>query len=92
MILGGNTMAAPNFVYTISCVAKMLGEPEGWLDELASMNLEPEDGCLRIIDDHDVPAEQLISVTAFTDAGIEALRELVAEAKRQFGGASVPDR
>jgi hypothetical protein len=25
----------------------------------------------------------LVSVTAFTDAGIEALKELVAEAKRQ---------
>jgi hypothetical protein len=78
-------MAAPSFVYTISCVAKMLGEPEHWLDELASMNLEPEDGCLGIIDDLDVPAERLVSVTAFTDAGIDALKELVAEAKRQSG-------
>jgi hypothetical protein len=26
-------MAAPSSVYTISCVAKMLGEPEDWLDE-----------------------------------------------------------
>ena len=85
-------MATPRFVYTISCVAKMLGESEGWLDELASMNLEPEDGCLRIIADLDVPSEQLIAVTAFTDTGIEALRELVAEAKRQSGAASVPDR
>ncbi|WP_233411908.1 hypothetical protein [Paraburkholderia kururiensis] len=64
---------APSFVHLMSCVAKMLGEPEDWLDELASMNLEPEDGCLGIIDDLDVPAEQLVSVTAFTDAGIEAL-------------------
>jgi hypothetical protein len=36
-------MAAPSYVYTISCVAKILGEPADWLDELASMNLEPED-------------------------------------------------
>ncbi|WP_028215712.1 hypothetical protein [Paraburkholderia mimosarum] len=79
-------MATPSFVYTISCVAKMLGEPQDWLDELASMNLEPEDGCLGIIDNLDVPAEQLVSVTAFTDAGIEALKELVAEAKRPSGG------
>lgn len=78
-------MAAPSFVYTIACVAKMLGEPEDWLDELATMNLGPEDGCLGIIDDLDVPSEQLVSVTAFTDAGIEALKELVAEAKRQSG-------
>lgn len=75
-------MAAPSFIHLMSCVAKMLGEPEDWLDELASMNLEPEDGCLGIIDDLDVPAEQLVSVTAFTDAGIEALKELVAEVKR----------
>jgi hypothetical protein len=60
-------MAAPTFVYTIACVAKMLGEPEDWLDELANANLGPTDGC-RIIGDLDVPAEQLVSVTAFTDA------------------------
>ncbi|REG48421.1 hypothetical protein B0G80_4637 [Paraburkholderia sp. BL6669N2] len=85
-------MAAPSFVYTISCVAKMLGEPVDWLDELATLNLEPEDGCLGIIDDLDVPAEQLVSVTAFTDAGIEALKELVAEAKRQSGGTGSAGR
>jgi hypothetical protein len=71
-------MAAPSFVYTISCVAKMLGEPEDWLEELASMNLEPEDGCLGIIDDLDVPAEQLATVTAFTNAGIEARSDSLA--------------
>jgi hypothetical protein len=38
-------MAAPSFVYTITCVAKMLGEPEDWLEQLASTNLEPTDGC-----------------------------------------------
>jgi len=85
-------MAAPSIVYTISCVAKMLGEPKDWLDELASMNLEPEDGCLGIIHDLDVPAEQLVPVTAFTDAGIEALKELVAEAKRQSGGTGSAGR
>jgi hypothetical protein len=56
------------------------------------MNLEPEDGCLGIIDDLDVPAEQLASVTAFTDAGIEALKELVAEAKRESGGTGSAGR
>jgi hypothetical protein len=87
-----NTMAAPGFVYTISCVAKMLGEPADWLDELATLNLEPEDGCLGIIDNLDVPAEQRVSITAFTDAGIESLRELVAEAKRQSGGTGSAGR
>lgn len=80
-------MAAPRFVYTISCVAKMLGELENWLNELASMNRDPQDGCLGIINDLDFPSEQLISVAAFTDAGMEVLKELVAEAKRQPGGA-----
>ncbi|MDR5785433.1 hypothetical protein P9281_02555 [Caballeronia sp. LP003] len=75
-------MSAPSHVYTISCVAKMLNEPEEWLEELANMNLEPEDGCLGVIDDLDVPPDEVISITAFTDAGIEALKELVADAKR----------
>lgn len=85
-------MAAPRFVYTLSCVAKMLGEPEDWLEELASRNLEPEDGCLGIIDDLDVPAEQLVSLTAFTDAGVEALKELVAEMKQRSGGTGSAGR
>lgn len=79
-------MSAPFHVYTISCVAKMLNEPEEWLEELANMNLEPEDGCLGVIDDLDVPPDEVISITAFTDAGIEALKELVADAKRADGG------
>jgi len=79
-------MSAPSHVYTISCVAKMLNEPEEWLEELANMNLEPEDGCLGVIDDLDVPPGEVISITAFTDAGIEALKELVADAKRADGG------
>ncbi|SAL01275.1 hypothetical protein AWB77_06313 [Caballeronia fortuita] len=75
-------MSAPSHVYTISCVAKMLHEPGEWLEELANVNLEPEDGCLGVIDDLDVPPDEIISITAFTDAGIEALKELVADAKR----------
>ena len=74
-------MGAPAYVYTISCVAQMLDEPEEWLQELANSSLEPEDGCLGVINDLNVPADELIAVTAFTDAGIEALRELVADAK-----------
>ena len=33
-------MAAPAYVYTIACVAVMLGEPEAWLEEIALMNLD----------------------------------------------------
>ncbi|SAK99178.1 hypothetical protein AWB76_07666 [Caballeronia temeraria] len=79
-------MSAPAYVYTISCVAKMLGEPEEWLEELASVNLQPEDGRLGVIDDFDVPPDEIVSVTAFTDAGIEALKELVADVKRGDSG------
>lgn len=79
-------MLAPPHVYTISCVAKMVNEPEEWLEELANMDLEPEDGCLGVIDDLDVPPDEVISITAFTDAGIEALKELVADAKRAVFG------
>jgi len=74
-------MAVPSYVYTISCVAKMLGEPEVWLQELAWINLQPEDGCLGVIDHLPSDGEELCAVTAFTDAGIEALRELVADAR-----------
>ena len=76
-------MAAPSFVYTISCVAKMLGEPEAWLEDIALMNLCPEDGCLDVIDNLDCGPDEVMSVTAFTDAGIEALKEAVADARRK---------
>lgn len=79
-------MAAPSYVYTISCVARMLGEPEDWLQELALVNLEPEDGCLGIIDNLDSGPDGLLVITAFTDAGIEALREAATDARQRGEG------
>jgi hypothetical protein len=38
-------VAAISHVFTISRVAEMLGEDEGWLNEI-SVELDPEDGCL----------------------------------------------
>jgi hypothetical protein len=38
-------MAAPSSVFTIALVARMLGEDEALLDDIAT-NMEPEDGCL----------------------------------------------
>lgn len=70
-------MAAPSHVFTIARVARMLGEDEAWLEEIA-MEMEPEDGRLWIWDlddDH--------QVTAFTPFGVECLKELVEEYKRQ---------
>ena len=75
-------MAAPAYVYTIACVAVMLGEPEAWLEEIALMNLEPEDGCLQIVANLGTDGEESNTLTAFTEAGIEALREAIAEVKQ----------
>jgi hypothetical protein len=68
-------MAAPSFVFTIARLAEMLGEDEEWLHELASQ-LEPEDGCLWVYDTDD--REML----AFTERGVESLKELIAHQKR----------
>lgn len=75
-------MAATSYVYTISYVAKMLGEPEAWLEEIALTDLEPEDGCVGVIDHDDPDTDELVAITAFTSEGIEALKEAVAEARK----------
>ena len=64
-------MAAPSCVFTIARVAIMLDEDEAWLEEIA-LEMEPEDGCLRICD-----VDDDISVTAFTPFGLERLKELI---------------
>jgi hypothetical protein len=76
-------MAAPSYVYSISCVAKMLSKSEAWLEEIALMNLDPEDGCLGVIDNLDSGPNEVIAVAAFTNAGIEALKDVVADARRK---------
>jgi len=64
-------MAAPSYVYTIRRVARMLNEDVDRLEEIA-LNMEPEDGCLSVLDlDDDV------STTAFTADGVENLKELL---------------
>ena len=72
-------MAAVAAVFTIGYVAKMLGEGEGWLHEL-SISMFPEDGCLRV---HGVGDD---GVTAFTEYGIECLRQIIAD-EREAGNA-----
>jgi hypothetical protein len=63
-------MAAITSVFTIARVAEMLGEDEDWLQEI-SIEMMPEDGIIAVygVGDDYVPA--------FTDYGIENLRELV---------------
>lgn len=77
-------MAAPSYVFTIARVAKMLGEDEALLEEIA-LDMEPEDGCLSIYD-----LDDDIQVTAFTPFGVECLKELLAEVKAQRPPPSNP--
>jgi hypothetical protein len=72
---GGLAMAAISVVYTISHVATILGEDEDWLPELSIM-MFPEDGRLFIVGIGEV------EMTAFTEDGIEYLREVVRESRR----------
>jgi len=70
-------MAAPSYVFTIGCVAEMLGEDEEWLQTIAD-DMEPEDGCLTVCGTDD------LSTTAFTSFGIENLKELMPMYRRHI--------
>ena len=72
-------MPAISHAFTISYVAETLGEDEDWLHEL-SINMFPEDGCLRVygVGEDGVPA--------FTEYGIECLKQIIAD-KRAAGTA-----
>jgi len=67
-------MAAPAHVF-ISRAAELLGEDEELLWDLAT-DMEPEDGCLWI---HGTSDQQTM---AFTAQGLEYLRKLILEHKR----------
>ena len=60
-------MAAPSFVYTIARVARMLGEDEERLHDLA-LYLEPEDGRLWVYGTGD-DATLALPVTASSGSG-----------------------
>ena len=57
-------------------VARMLGENEALLEDIALMRMDPEDGRLTIID-----LDDEVSTTAFTPFGVENLKELLADLK-----------
>ncbi|KAA5608599.1 hypothetical protein F1189_28385 [Rhodovastum atsumiense] len=57
----------------------MLGEDEEWLHEL-SIGMFAEDGCLHVYDLDDD------GTTAFTEYGIECLRQIIAD-EREAGRA-----
>jgi len=63
-------MAAISHVFTLARVAQMLGEDEDWLSDV-STEMEPEDGIISVYglgEDY---------TPAFTDFGIENLRQIV---------------
>ena len=72
-------MPAISAVFTISHVAALLGENEGWLHDL-SIDMFPEDGCLHV---YGVGEE---GVTAFTRDGIDNLKQIIAD-EREAGKA-----
>jgi len=76
------TLAATSAVFTITYVAKMLGEDQDWLHEL-SIDMFPEDGCLRV---YGIGED---GVTAFTEDGIECLKQIIAD-ERAAGNAPPP--
>jgi hypothetical protein len=66
-------------VYTITRVAEMLGEDEGWLGDVA-IEMDQEDGLIWVYSTGDD------GVMAFTDFGIETLVDLIESHK----GRSTP--
>jgi hypothetical protein len=63
-------MAGISYVFTITRVAKMIGEDEDWLHEICT-EMDPEDGRLTVLG----PGEE--TITAFTRSGVDNLIELV---------------
>lgn len=71
-------MAALAHVFTIARVAELLGEDHDWLWEI-SIEMMPEDGAIAV---YGIGEDY---TTAFTDDGIENLRELVKIYKNADG-------
>ena len=80
-------MAAFSYAYTMRLVAEMLGESEDDIYEM-TISMEPEDGVFGVIDK--IEGDNTESLTVFTDEGIDNLRGLIFEAKRN--GQWPPER
>ncbi|WP_163266211.1 hypothetical protein [Chelativorans alearense] len=59
-------------VQTIALVARELGEDEDWLADIAA-EMEPEDGLIWVYS-----VEQEDGIMAFTEFGVESLRNFIA--------------
>jgi hypothetical protein len=73
-------MAVIAAVFTIGHVARILGEDEDWLHDL-SIDMFPEDGCLHV---YGVGED---GVTAFTQYGIECLKQIIADERTRRDSA-----
>ena len=69
---GSLIVAAIASVFTIGYIANLPGENEDWLHEL-SIDMFPEDGRLRVYGVGEY------GVTAFTEDGIENLRQIILD-------------
>jgi len=68
-------MAAHSYAFTIRRAAEILGEDEKLLSDMAA-SMGPQHGRLSI---HDTDNQ---SIAAFTSVGMEYLREMISEYKR----------
>lgn len=73
-------MAAPSMVFTARFAASRLGVDIEVIEELAEQ-MEPEDGCLSILDSLD---ENAASVTGFTRKGLDYLEDLLDDQRSEF--------
>src|SRR6516165_8254187 len=78
---GSLILAAIASVFTIRYVANLLGEDEDWLHQL-SIDMFPEDGCLWVYGFGED------GVTAFTEDGIENLRQIISD--ERAAGRTLP--
>ena len=79
---GSLIVAAISAVFTIGYVANLLGEDEERLHDL-SIDMFPEDGCLWVygVGEDGVPA--------FTQDGIENLRQIIADERADGRGPQI---
>lgn len=76
----GSLMAAPSMVFTARFAANRLGVDIEVIEELAEQ-MEPEDGCLSILDSLD---ENAASITGFTRKGLDYLEDLLDDRRSEF--------
>ncbi|WP_295637311.1 hypothetical protein [Novosphingobium sp.] len=76
----GSLMAAPSMVFAARFAANHLGIDIEVIEELAEQ-MEPEDGCLNILDSLH---ENAASVTGFTRKGLDFLEDLLDDRRSEF--------